>query len=57
MHAPSARIVTLALRDSYRYFTQADTAKIRAAGYAKSFTTLEDGVHPYVQTRLQANLN
>ncbi|KAF0099584.1 MAG: ADP-L-glycero-D-manno-heptose 6-epimerase [bacterium] len=36
------------LRGKYQYFTQADMAKLRAAGYDKPFTELEDGVHDYV---------
>lgn len=32
------------LRDKYQYFTQADMRRLRAAGYTKNFTTLEDGV-------------
>lgn len=37
------------LRGKYQYFTQADMTKLRAAGYAKPFTELEDGVRDYVQ--------
>lgn len=40
------------LRDKYQYFTQADTAKLRAAGYTKNFTSLEEGVRAYVQDYL-----
>jgi ADP-L-glycero-D-manno-heptose 6-epimerase len=36
------------IRDRYQYFTQADTAKLRAAGFAEPFTALEDGVGRYV---------
>ncbi len=36
------------LRGKYQYFTQADMTKLRAAGYDKPFTELEDGVHDYV---------
>lgn len=32
------------LRSCYQYFTQADLTKLRAAGYTKPFTELEDGV-------------
>lgn len=37
------------LRDKYQNFTQADLTKLRAIGYAKAFTTLEDGIADYVQ--------
>ncbi|MBI1245181.1 MAG: ADP-glyceromanno-heptose 6-epimerase [Alphaproteobacteria bacterium] len=36
------------IRDKYQYFTQADTGRLRAAGYAKPFTDLEEGVRRYV---------
>ena len=36
------------LRAAYQYFTEADVAKLRAAGYAKPFTSLEEGVADYV---------
>jgi ADP-L-glycero-D-manno-heptose 6-epimerase len=32
------------IRDQYQYFTQARMDRLRAAGYAKPFTSLEDGV-------------
>lgn len=38
------------LREKYQYFTQADMSKLKAAGYDKPFTTLEDGVKDYVQS-------
>lgn len=37
------------LRRQYQYFTQAETAKLRGAGYEAPFTSLEDGVREYVQ--------
>lgn len=37
------------LRDKYQYFTQAKTDRLRAAGYDKPFTALEEGVRRYVQ--------
>ncbi len=37
-----------ALRRKYQYFTQAETAKLRAAGYTKAFTPLEVAVREYV---------
>jgi hypothetical protein len=33
----------------YQYFTQAEMGKLRAAGYAPPFTSLEDGIRDYVQ--------
>ena len=36
------------IRDTYQYYTQADLTKLRAAGYKKEFTTLEDGIEKYV---------
>ncbi len=41
------------LRGKYQYFTQASAEKLRAAGYSRPFTTLEDGVHEYVATYLK----
>ncbi|WP_422365208.1 ADP-glyceromanno-heptose 6-epimerase [Pelagibius sp.] len=38
-----------AIRDKYQYFTEATTARLRAAGYDKPFTELEDGVARYVK--------
>jgi ADP-L-glycero-D-manno-heptose 6-epimerase len=37
-----------ALRDKYQYFTQAKMERLRAAGYTRPFTSLEDGVRKYV---------
>ena len=36
------------LQGKYQYFTQADDAKLRRAGYTKPFTSLEDGIRNYV---------
>ncbi len=36
------------LRARYQYFTQAEMARLRQAGYTKPFTSLEDGVRKYV---------
>ena len=36
------------IRDKYQYFTQADTKKLRTAGYTIPFTSLEDGIKEYV---------
>ena len=41
------------LQGKYQYFTEANPAKLRAAGYTQPFTTLEDGIRDYVQTYLQ----
>ena len=40
------------LRGQYQSFTQADTTKLRAAGYGGQFTPLEDGIRQYVQNYL-----
>jgi ADP-L-glycero-D-manno-heptose 6-epimerase len=37
------------IRDKYQYFTEANMNKLRAIGYAKPFTSLEEGVKDYVQ--------
>lgn len=44
------------IRDKYQYFTQADMHKLQAAGYDKSFYSLEEGVAEYVQHYLQEHL-
>lgn len=36
------------IRDKYQYFTEADMAKLRQAGYDKPFATLEEGIADYV---------
>jgi ADP-L-glycero-D-manno-heptose 6-epimerase len=41
------------IRPNYQYFTQASMDKLRAAGYARPMTSLEDGVRDYVQSHLQ----
>jgi len=40
------------IRDKYQYFTEASMTKLRAAGYGKPFTSLEDGVEDYVKNYL-----
>ncbi len=40
------------LRGKYQYFTEANMAKLRTAGYTTPFTSLEDGVKDYVQNYL-----
>lgn len=37
------------LRGKYQYFTEARMERLRAVGYAKPFTSLEDGVADYVR--------
>jgi ADP-L-glycero-D-manno-heptose 6-epimerase len=39
----------VAIRDKYQYFTQASMDRLRAAGYHRPFTSLEDGVGKYVR--------
>jgi ADP-L-glycero-D-manno-heptose 6-epimerase len=39
----------LEIRDKYQYFTEARLERLRAAGYAGQFATLEDGVRRYVR--------
>jgi ADP-L-glycero-D-manno-heptose 6-epimerase len=41
-----------ALRGQYQSFTQAETGNLRAAGYVRQFTPLEEGVRRYVQDYL-----
>jgi len=43
------------LKDKYQYFTQADTSKIKAAGYTKEPTSLEEAIKDYVQNYLAKN--
>jgi ADP-L-glycero-D-manno-heptose 6-epimerase len=40
------------IRDRYQYFTEADMAKLKTAGYTKDFYTLEKGVDDYVRNYL-----
>ncbi|MDO5341984.1 MAG: ADP-glyceromanno-heptose 6-epimerase [Bacteroidia bacterium] len=47
----------LDIRDKYQYFTEAKMDKLRAAGYDKPFTSLEDGVFDYVKNYLIPNRN
>jgi ADP-L-glycero-D-manno-heptose 6-epimerase len=37
------------IRDKYQYFTEANMQKLRDAGYAEEFFSLEDGVDDYVR--------
>ena len=43
------------IRDKYQYFTQANLARLRAAGYAAPVTPLEDAVTDYVRNYLVPN--
>lgn len=38
----------LEIRDKYQYFTEANIGKLRDAGYAEPFASLEEGVEEYV---------
>lgn len=40
------------LREKYQYFTEARVDRLRAAGYLRPFTTLEEGVRRYIQDYL-----
>jgi len=42
------------IRDKYQYFTEAKMDRLRAAGYDKPFTSLEDGITTYVTRYLAA---
>lgn len=54
--APNIRFkdMPVELRDKYQYFTQADMSRLRAAGYDKPFTELEEGVGDYVRRYLHS---
>ncbi|MBA3827646.1 MAG: ADP-glyceromanno-heptose 6-epimerase [Taibaiella sp.] len=43
------------IRDKYQYYTEADMAKLKKAGYTKPFYSLEDGVKDYVSQYLNTN--
>jgi ADP-L-glycero-D-manno-heptose 6-epimerase len=40
------------IRFRYQYYTCADPARLRAAGYSKSTTSLEDSISDYVKNYL-----
>jgi ADP-L-glycero-D-manno-heptose 6-epimerase len=40
------------IRNSYQYFTEACITKLRKAGYAKAFYSLEDGISDYIKRDL-----
>jgi ADP-L-glycero-D-manno-heptose 6-epimerase len=42
-----------AIRDKYQYFTQAEMGRLRAAGYDRPFTPLEEGISRYVTEFLE----
>ncbi len=42
------------IRDKYQYFTEANMSKLRAAGYDKPFSSLEEGVKDYVANYLMS---
>lgn len=52
--APNIEFIDMPLdiRDKYQYFTEANMAKLRAAGYTAPFYTLEAGVADYVANYL-----
>ncbi len=52
--APDIRFIDMpdVLRGKYQYFTQADTTRLRAAGYTRAFTPLAEAVADYVRTHL-----
>ncbi len=39
----------LSIRDQYQYYTQAETTKIRNAGFTMPFTSLEQGAEAYIK--------
>ena len=40
------------IRDKYQYFTEARMDRLRALGYRRDFTELEDGIADYVRNYL-----
>lgn len=51
---PSVEFIEMpdALREQYQYFTCADLTKLRAAGYHRPWTSLEEAIRDYVQNYL-----
>lgn len=43
------------IRDTYQYFTEAEMDRLKALGYSRPFSTLEEGVDRYVREFLQPN--
>lgn len=54
---PDIRFIEMpeTLRGKYQYFTEANLKKLRASGYDKPFTSLENAVRDYYQTRQSAS--
>lgn len=44
------------IRDTYQYFTEADMRKLKAAGYAEPFYSLEKGIDDYVRHYLTTEI-
>jgi ADP-L-glycero-D-manno-heptose 6-epimerase len=44
-----------ALKGQYQSFTQANMTRLRAAGYERDFTALEEGIRRYVQGYLASD--
>ncbi len=44
------------IRDKYQYFTEANMQKLKGIGFAKQFTSLEEGIRDYVQNYLMEDL-
>jgi ADP-L-glycero-D-manno-heptose 6-epimerase len=55
--APAIEFIEMpaALIEKYQYFTQAHMDHLRSAGYARPFTSLEEGIADYVRHYLAAN--
>lgn len=43
------------IRDNYQYYTKAEMAKLRNAGYSNPFFSLEEAIEDYVRTYLENN--
>lgn len=43
------------IRDKYQYFTEADMSKLMSIGYARRFSSLEEGVMDYVTNYLEGS--
>jgi ADP-L-glycero-D-manno-heptose 6-epimerase len=43
------------LKNTYQYFTEANMQKLKDAGYANEFYSLEEGVEDYVRNYLSKN--
>ncbi len=52
--APTITFIDMpeSIRDKYQYYTQADTAKLRAAGYTSPFASIEAGAANYIRNHL-----